>query len=128
MAITATSTSDLTLDRGVIGETYRVVSMDGLPESTARRLESVGMTAGTHVTVLNNKSRGTVVARVRETRWALGRTITSAIEISRDLGDVPVVNDLEGPPLVPAGAGSVIAVPGIGVAVTDTVAEEGEGR
>ncbi len=80
-----------TLDKGVIGQHYRVVSLEGLEESVARRLESVGMTRGSVICVLNNKSHGTDIIRLRETRWALGRSITSCIQV-RHLDTPPVPN------------------------------------
>lgn len=77
----------MTLDEGAIGQDLKVISLEGLPLATARRLESLGMTPGIVVTVLNNKSRGTVIIRLREGRWAMGRTISSAIEVS-PMGEV----------------------------------------
>ena len=80
-----------TLDKGVIGQYYRVVSLEDLGESVDRRLESVGMTRGSVICVLNNKSHGTDIIRLRETRWALGRSITSCIQV-RHLDTPPVPN------------------------------------
>lgn len=91
-----------TLDKGVIGQYYRVVSLEGLEESVARRLESVGMTQGSVICVLNNKSHGTDIIRLRETRWALGRSITSCIQV-RHLDTPPVPNRDLSPESVPAG-------------------------
>ena len=87
----ASGTQDVsltTLDQGIIGQYYQVVSLKDLGEPVARRLESVGMTAGSVICVLNNKSHGTDIIRLRETRWALGRSITSCIQ----------VRHLDGPP------------------------------
>lgn len=70
----------MTLDQGVTGSTYEVEYLD-LPGSTAHRLESLGMTPGIPVEVLNNKSHGTVIVRLRETRFALGRGISSGIHV-----------------------------------------------
>lgn len=69
-----------TLDGGVMGSCYEVEYLD-LPLATAHRLETLGMTPGTIVEVLNNKSAGTVIVRLRETRYALGRGITSGIHV-----------------------------------------------
>jgi ferrous iron transport protein A len=69
------------LDKGVKGATYRVVSLEELPVATARRLESLGMTSGILVDVLNTKSHGCAVVRLRKTRYALGRGLTSRIEV-----------------------------------------------
>ena len=74
-----------TLDRGTIGSSYEVEYLD-LPLATAHRLETLGMTPGTVVEVLNNKSAGTVIIRLRETRYALGRGITSGIHVKSSSG------------------------------------------
>lgn len=44
-----------------------------LPLQTEKRLEALGMTKGTPVEVLNRKRSGTMIVRVRGTRFALGR-------------------------------------------------------
>lgn len=80
-----------TLDKGVIGQYYQVMSLEALGESVARRLESVGMTRGSVICVLNNKSHGTDIIRLRETRWALGRSITSCVKV-RHLDAPPIPN------------------------------------
>ncbi|MCH3968660.1 MAG: ferrous iron transport protein A [Atopobiaceae bacterium] len=54
-----------------------------LPTATEHRLEALGMTPGTTVEVLNNKSRGTIIIRLRETRFALGRGVSSGIHVER---------------------------------------------
>lgn len=71
----------MTLDEGKAGENYTVSQMD-LPEQVAHRLEALGMTLGTRVSVLGNKSRGTLVLKVRGTRFAMGRGITRRIEVA----------------------------------------------
>ena len=70
----------MTLDQGEMGSVYEVEYLD-LPGATAHRLESLGMTPGIPVEVLNNKSHGTVIVRLRETRFALGRGISSGIHV-----------------------------------------------
>ena len=42
------------------------------------------MTKGTPVEVLNRKRSGTMIVRVRGTRFALGRGITEKIEVAED--------------------------------------------
>ncbi len=71
----------MTLDEGKAGESYTVSRMD-LPEQVAHRLEALGMTLGTRVSVLGNKSRGTMVLKVRGTRFAMGRGITRRIGVA----------------------------------------------
>lgn len=70
----------MTLDKGIIGESYTVVGID-LPDQVAHRLEALGMTVDTRVSVLENKGRGTMVLKVRGTRFAIGRGITKKIEV-----------------------------------------------
>lgn len=70
----------MTLDKGRPGEEYTVAAL-ALPQAVEHRLEALGMTLGTKVSVLENKSRGTLVLKVRGTRFALGRGITTKIEV-----------------------------------------------
>lgn len=117
----------VTLARAAVGGTYRLVSFEGLPEATARRLESVGMTRGTQVTVLNNKSRGTVIVRVRETRWAMGRSISGGIVVEQ--ADAPREAVRPEPRFVATAASCAIGAPGMeGVSTGDRGQGEGEGR
>ena len=68
------------LDKGRPGEEYTVAALS-LPQAVEHRLEALGMTLGTKVSVLENKSRGILVLKVRGTRFALGRGITTKIEV-----------------------------------------------
>ncbi len=70
----------MTLDRSCIGRTYTIEAMH-LPEATEKRLQALGMTLGTAVAVLNNKNKGTLIIKVRGTRFALGRSISSSIQV-----------------------------------------------
>ncbi len=63
---------------GSIGNDYKVTDIK-LPTSIEKRLEALGMTRGTSVTVLNSKSRGVLIVKVRGTRFAFGRNITKNI-------------------------------------------------
>ena len=66
------------LCNGKIGNSYEVLDM-GLPVNMEKRLEALGMTRGTSVAVLNSKSHGVLIVKVRGTRFALGRNITKNI-------------------------------------------------
>ena len=68
------------LSQGRIGNTYTVQKME-LPINIERRLEALGMTHGTSVLILNSKSRGVLIVKVRGTRFALGRNITENIQV-----------------------------------------------
>ena len=72
------------LRQGKIRGTY-VIDNISLPLQTEKRLEALGMTQGTPVEVLNRKSGGTMIVRVRGTRFALGKRITKNIEVTEGL-------------------------------------------
>ena len=63
---------------GKIGNDYKVEDIK-LPVNMEKRLEALGMTRGTSVAVLNSKSRGILIVKVRATRFAFGRNITENI-------------------------------------------------
>ena len=63
---------------GKMGNEYKVKDID-LPVNIEKRLEALGMTRGTSIAVLNSKSRGVLIVKVRGTRFALGRNITKNI-------------------------------------------------
>ena len=63
---------------GKIGNEYKVEDID-LACQYRKRLEALGMTRGTSIAVLNSKSRGVLIVKVRGTRFALGRNITKNI-------------------------------------------------
>ena len=63
---------------GKIGNEYKVEDID-LPVNIEKRLEALGMTRGNSIAVLNSKSRGVLIVKVRGTRFALGRNITKNI-------------------------------------------------
>ena len=56
---------------GSIGNDYKVTDIK-LPTNIEKRLEALGMTRGTTVTVLNSKSKGVLIVKVRGTRFAFG--------------------------------------------------------
>lgn len=70
----------MTLKQGKNHVTYRVKSMD-IELQLERRLEALGLTEGSLITVLNNDKKGALTARFRGTRFALGRRIADHIEV-----------------------------------------------
>lgn len=72
------------LRQGKMKMTY-VIHDISLPLQTAKRLEALGMTEGTPIEVLNKKSGGTMIVRVRGTRFALGCGITRKIQVTEGL-------------------------------------------
>lgn len=59
---------------GSIGNDYKVTDIK-LPTNIEKRLEALGMTRGTTVTVLNSKSKGVLIVKVRGTGLPLGVTL-----------------------------------------------------
>ncbi len=66
------------LCEGKIGSSYQVEDIT-LPVNMEKRLEALGMTRGTSVSVLNSKGKGILIVKIRGTRFALGRNITKNI-------------------------------------------------
>ena len=62
------------------GERYCVLGLYVEPQIT-RRLQALGLNDGTVVNVLNRKKKGALIIQVRGTRLALGKHISSNIEI-----------------------------------------------
>ncbi len=72
----------MTLNNGEKDATY-IVEKLYLPLHIEKRLEALGMLAGTKVEILNNKSGGTLIIKVRGTRFAIGKGISKNIEVRR---------------------------------------------
>ncbi len=68
----------MTLRDGTIGNTYQVKDIE-LEDKVRRRLQMLGLTKGTEVSVLNNKKSGSIIMKVRGTRFAVGRRIAEGI-------------------------------------------------
>lgn len=68
------------LSEGEIGRVYEVRSIREMDRIT-RRLEALGLTGQTKITVLNSKKHGCMIIKVRGTRWAIGRRIAEGIEV-----------------------------------------------
>ena len=71
----------MTLNFAVIGGVYIINEMR-LPQKTEKRLEALGMTHGTKIQVINTKDRGTMIVKVRGTRFAIGRDISANIDVT----------------------------------------------
>lgn len=70
----------MTLDQGIPGNSYIVEKLNLAPK-VEKRLQALGMINGTTVDVLNNKNEGTMIIRMRNTRLAIGKGISSHIEV-----------------------------------------------
>ena len=68
----------MTLSEGDIGKSYEVKEIR-LEEATARRLRILGLLSGTRIEVLNKKRGGSVIFKVRGTRYAIGKHIAGGI-------------------------------------------------
>lgn len=69
-----------------IGQTY-VVENISLPFQLERRLEALGMTKETPVSILNRKGKGILIIKLRGTCFALGYNITKNIEVKEGGGE-----------------------------------------
>lgn len=58
---------------------YYIVEALKLEKATEMRLESLGLTEGTTITIQNNKKSGSVIFIVRGTRLAIGKEIAKSI-------------------------------------------------
>lgn len=63
------------------GETGRVVEILAPGHGIIRRLMSMGIMAGTELTVLNGQGGGAVIVRVGEGRFVLGRGIAHRVMV-----------------------------------------------
>ena len=70
----------MTLEKAESGKTYEVESVD-LPIGLHIRLEALGMTKGTDIDVTETKEHGTVIMKLRGTRFAVGKGISSHISV-----------------------------------------------
>lgn len=68
-----------------MGQSCIIEKID-LPFQMERRLESLGMTADTTVSVLNRKGKGIMIIKLRGTRFALGYHVTKNIMV-REAGE-----------------------------------------
>lgn len=71
----------MNLSHGQIHTTYQVVDVSNLALPVERRLEALGLTEGTNITILNKKKKGAVIVKVRGTRFAVGEHIAEGIRI-----------------------------------------------
>ncbi|RZT00993.1 FeoA family protein [Cuneatibacter caecimuris] len=70
----------MSLHEGKVGSSYIVKGIE-IETAVARRLQSLGMVEGAVVDIINGKSNGTLIIKVRGTRFAIGRRIASAIMV-----------------------------------------------
>ena len=71
------------LKDGKNNHTY-VVERIEIELNLERRLEALGLTEGSRITVLKKKKKGAMTVRFRGTRFALGRRIADNIFVKED--------------------------------------------
>ncbi|MEH2942743.1 FeoA domain-containing protein [Lachnospiraceae bacterium KK002] len=76
----------MTIVDGIIDGTYIVtdISIEG---PIMRRLEALGINSGTKLRLMNRKRNGTVIIKVRGTRWAIGKDIAGGILVNPAEGE-----------------------------------------
>lgn len=68
------------LSEGKCKKEYRILHLH-VPAQTKDRLQSLGMTVHTAITIMQKKHNGTMVIDLRGTRFALGDQLTKEIEV-----------------------------------------------
>ena len=72
-----------TLSQAKKGQFFSVVAFtEGLGE-LKRRLEAIGMTPGSWLSVLQTKGNGTLIVQLRSCKWALGKDVTAHIVVQK---------------------------------------------
>ena len=71
----------MVLKEGKNHHTYEVLSIN-IELQLERRLQALGLTEGSLITILNNDKQGSLTAKFRGTRFALGKRIADNIEVT----------------------------------------------
>lgn len=71
----------MVLKEGKNHHTYEVLSIH-IELQLERRLQALGLTEGSLITILNNDKQGSLTAKFRGTRFALGKRIADNIEVA----------------------------------------------
>ena len=71
----------MVLKEGKNPHTYEVLSIH-IELQLERRLQALGLTEGSLITILNNDKQGSLTAKFRGTRFALGKRIADNIEVT----------------------------------------------
>lgn len=74
----------MTLFEGKKDGSYEVCGVY-VEESITRRLQALGLNDGTKIKLLNRKKNGALIIQVRGTRLALGKHISSGIEVKEEV-------------------------------------------
>ncbi|HBN11762.1 MAG TPA: ferrous iron transport protein A [Ruminococcus sp.] len=74
------------LTMGKAGGRY-IVSDVSLRKDTENRLEALGLISGSYVEIISRKHSGTMIIRIRGTRFAIGKDIADGIIVEGDNAD-----------------------------------------
>lgn len=55
-----------------------------LPRNIEKRLEALGMTRGSVISIVNGKGHGILITKIRGTRFALGKNMTKNISVREE--------------------------------------------
>lgn len=70
------------LKEGKNHHSYQVLSVNIEETELEKRLQALGLTVGSLITVLNNDKKGSMTVKFRGTRFAIGKKIADHIQIS----------------------------------------------
>ena len=73
----------MTLYEASKNKEYFITQLD-VEEAITRRLQALGLNEGTKIAVLNKMNKGDLIIRVRGTRLALGKHISTNIKIQEE--------------------------------------------
>lgn len=75
----------MTLYEAQKGKEYTIVGLF-MEEAVTRRLQALGLNDDTAITVLNRRKKGALIIKVRGTRLALGKHLSTNIEVAEEEG------------------------------------------
>jgi len=68
------------LYEGKMGGTYKIIDIK-IEDKIKRRLEVIGLTNGTQIDILNKNMNGSLILKVRGSRFAISKQIAKGIEV-----------------------------------------------
>ena len=71
------------LYEGNIGKTYKIIDIN-IDHKLKRRLEVMGLTNNTQIEILNKNLNGSLILKVRGTRFAISKKIAKEIEVTNE--------------------------------------------
>lgn len=74
------------LTNGKAGNKY-IVSDVSIKKETESRLEALGLIQGSYVEIINKKRAGSMIIRIRGTRFAIGKNIADGIIVRTEVSD-----------------------------------------